>query len=99
MIKSGTVIYINTVPEKEEEMVKNRKFIKSFSVLLMLCVACMAAGCSVDDGKNIGGTDILKDGDEEEDADDSEKDDSLDKILDDHQLILGLDAAFKPMGY
>lgn len=80
-------------------MDRNVTLMRRFFVFLTLCVLCLVTGCGDGKGGQAGNDAVQKDGTDEEAADDSDKDGSLDKILDEHQLILGLDASFKPMGY
>lgn len=86
-----------------------RKFFKN----LLLCTAAVSllvlGGCgSTDkDAKTTDGTNVTEDADTEdvasengsEDAQTESGDNSLQKVLDAHQFVLGLDATFKPMGY
>lgn len=86
-----------------------RKFFKN----LLLCTAAASllvlGGCgSTDkDANTTDGTNVTEDADTEdaasdngsEDAQTENGDNSLQKVLDAHQFVLGLDATFKPMGY
>lgn len=81
-----------------------RKFFKN----LLLCTAAASllvlGGCgSTDkDAATTDNTNVTKDADKEDGSEDDQTengDNSLQKVLDAHQFVLGLDATFKPMGY
>lgn len=66
---------------------------------VMAIVPAMLAGCSGSDGNTDETTAAAADNAVVEDNTDSAEDNSLQKVLDSGEFILGLDATFKPMGY
>lgn len=67
------------------------------AVSLLLLGGCGSTGkdAGTTEGKNAN--DVVSDGSEDDQTENG--DNSLQKVLDAHQFVLGLDATFKPMGY
>lgn len=78
-----------------------RKFWKTLLLCTVVASAFMLGGCGNDgDSAADKAANTTKDKDNSGDSDENtDEDDSLQKVLDAHQFVLGLDATFKPMGY
>lgn len=79
-----------------------RKFWKTLLLCTVVASALVLGGCG-DSGDSTADKDANTTKNTKDNAEDGDKtvdkDDSLEKVLDAHQFVLGLDATFKPMGY
>lgn len=76
-----------------------KKLFKNVLLCTVIASLLVLGGCGSNDNATDTSSTKSTDTEDADDTDSTAKDDSLEKVLDAHQLVLGLDATFKPMGY
>jgi polar amino acid transport system substrate-binding protein len=82
-----------------EEKKNMKKLFKNVLLCTVIASLLVLGGCGSNDNATDTSSTKSTDTEDADDTDSTAKDDSLEKVLDAHQLVLGLDATFKPMGY